>query len=78
MAAMENSVAVLGIEEPVANVSAVTISDGVDQSFFTISSNQLQFVTAPALNNPLDSNSDNVYEVELAFEDSNGDVNTAV
>ena len=50
------------------------ISGGADASVFYISENDgtLRFVNAPDFENPTDSNSDNVYVVEITVDDGNG------
>lgn len=47
---------------------------GMDNSFFNLNdqNGEFSFVTTPDINNPLDNNSDNVYNVQVTVTDSEG------
>ena len=55
-----------------------SISGGADQTAFSIDAGtgELTFTTAPNFESPVDTNTDNVYEVEVTAIDGNGGSNT--
>ena len=58
-------------EDPDGGTLAFAISGGADAALFTIESDsgELSFVTAPDHENPADSNTDNIYAVDLSIDD---------
>ncbi len=70
---VENSLAVSSLsasdlDSPIPQFTYSKVG-GVDAARFTISGNQLSFVTAPNFESPLDSNADNQYVVQVAVSD---------
>ncbi len=67
------SVVTLTGTDPDGDTLSFSISGGVDQSQFSIDEpKQLSFQNAPIFNNPVDENSDNIYEVEITASDGKG------
>ena len=84
-----NASAALAIDENGTSVTTVTATDpdagqtisfsiagGVDAALFQIDpvSGALRFISAPNFENPLDANSDNIYDLIVAASDGNGGV----
>lgn len=75
----ENSTVVHTLTATDADADTVTfsISGGVDASQFTINgSNELVFLSAPDYEAPVDSDGDNVYEVQVTADDGSGRTTT--
>lgn len=73
----ENSTSVGNVVATDADLSAQTVTysltGGVDQGLLTITANgALSFLSAPDFETPADSNSDNVYEVQVTANDGQG------
>lgn len=73
----ENSISVGNVVATDADLPAQTVtyslSGGVDQGLFTITANgALSFLSAPDFEAPGDTNSDNVYEVQVTANDGQG------
>ena len=54
------------------DVHTYSITGGADQALFTMNGAELSFQSAPNYESPADSNTDNVYEVQLRATDSGG------
>ncbi len=75
---LENQTTVIDVEssdqegDTEGNGLTYTISGGDDESFFDIDADtgELTFVAAPDFENPLDDDTDNVYEVQVTVTDS--------
>ncbi len=50
------------------------ISGGNDATLFTLTGNQLDFISPPDFEAPIDANGDNVYEVSIMADDGNGGI----
>lgn len=74
----ENTTAVITVTATDADADTLSfsLSGGADQSVFTIvdTSGVLSFVSAPDFESPADSNSDNVYEVQVSVSDGSTSV----
>ena len=75
---LENSISVVTLETTDADLDTVTysITGGTDQSKFEIVNGVLQFRLAPDFENPSDSNTDNVYEIQVQADDGQQGVTT--
>ena len=63
-------------EDPTATVTFAIEGSGPDDTFFEIiNGNELRFLSAPDAEAPLDSDGNNIYEVDLRATDSNGRFN---
>ncbi|MCB2182133.1 MAG: cadherin domain-containing protein [Desulfobulbaceae bacterium] len=74
---IENNTTVLTVtatDVDLAQTISFSVSGGVDQGAFTINSvtGELSFSSAPDFESPADTNSDNIYEVEVTADDGNG------
>ena len=54
----------------------LSIAGGADAALFSVSNNTYFFTATPDYENPLDADSDNVYELELEVSDGNGGTGT--
>ncbi|MDJ0830713.1 MAG: DUF4347 domain-containing protein, partial [Desulfobacterales bacterium] len=78
---VENTTAVTTVTATDADpgdVPTFSISGGADAALFDIDTNSgdLTFKTHPDFENPTDSNTDNLYEVEVTADDGNGGMDT--
>ena len=65
-------------EDPEGDAITFALVGGADSSLFAIDANtgELTFNNAPDFENPLDANTDNVYEVQVEAEDEFGETST--
>jgi len=59
-------------EDMPAQTITYSITGGLDSAKFQIGGNQLEFIAAPDYEAPADSDTDNVYEVQVTADDGNG------
>lgn len=77
---LENQISVVTVEgtNPDGDTLSWSLTGGADQTLFSIDGNSgdLTFSIAPNFENPTDTNTDNVYVVEITVDDGNGGNNT--
>ncbi|MEM7579931.1 MAG: choice-of-anchor U domain-containing protein, partial [Cyanobacteria bacterium P01_A01_bin.80] len=78
LSVMENTTTVTKITatDPDGDIPTYSITGGADSSLFTINTNtgEFSFNSAPNFEEPSDTDSNNVYEVEVTADDGNGGV----
>ncbi|AFZ49599.1 Ig-like domain-containing protein [Dactylococcopsis salina] len=69
----ETSVVTLSATDPDGDTLSFSITGGADAALFTLDEDEnLTFNQSPDFENPQDSNSDNIYQVQVSADDGNG------